>query len=48
MPLKNCLFGATNVVKDSDKEKWMYSGHGIVFAGIDSQHFGNDFAGRML
>ena len=21
--LKNCLFGATNIVKNSDKEKWV-------------------------
>ena len=21
----NCLFGATNIAKDSDKEKWVYS-----------------------
>ena len=23
---KNCLFGATNIVKNSDKEKYVYSG----------------------
>ena len=27
--LKNCLFGATNIVKNSDKEKWVYNGYGI-------------------
>ena len=27
---KNCLFGATNIVKNSDKEKYVYSGYGIV------------------
>ena len=30
--LKNCLFGATNIIKNSDKDKWMYSGYGIAFA----------------
>ena len=28
---KNCLFGATNVVKNSGKRKYMYSGYGITF-----------------
>ena len=28
---KNCLFGATNVVKNSDKEKYVYSGYGVTF-----------------
>ena len=26
--LKYCLFGATNIVKNSDKEKYVYSGKG--------------------
>ena len=26
---KNCLFGATNIVKNSDKEKYVYSGYGL-------------------
>ena len=30
---KNCLFGATNTVKSSDKEKYVYSAYGIT---IDS------------
>ena len=29
--LKNCLFGATNIVKNNDKDKWVYSGYGVVF-----------------
>ena len=29
--LKNCLFGATNIVKIRDKEKWLYSGYGTEF-----------------
>ena len=28
---KNCLFGASNTVKKSDKEKHVYSGYGITF-----------------
>ena len=28
---KNCLFDTTNIVKNSDKEKWVNSGYGIVF-----------------
>ena len=31
--LKNCLFGATNIVKNSDKSKYVYSGYGIAFDG---------------
>ena len=26
---KDCLFGATSIVKNSDKEKYVYSGYGI-------------------
>ena len=28
---KNCLFGATSVVKNRDKEKYVYSGYRITF-----------------
>ena len=31
--LKNCLFRETNIAKNSDKEKYMHSGYGIVFYG---------------
>ena len=31
--LDTCLFGATNVVKNSDKEKYVYGGYGIAFGG---------------
>ena len=40
--LKSCLFGATNLVKNSDKEKYVYSGYGITFNGNGSWNFGND------
>ena len=28
---KNCLFGATTIAKNSNKEKHVYSGYGIIF-----------------
>ena len=31
--LKNCLSGATNIVKNSDKEKYMCSGYEKAFDG---------------
>ena len=31
LKFKNCLFGTTNVVKNSDKGKYVYSGYGIIF-----------------
>ena len=31
---KNCLFGATNIVKISDKEKYVYSGYKITFDSV--------------
>ena len=34
--LKNCMFVASNIVKNSDKEKWIYSGFGIAFDGTGS------------
>ena len=40
---KNCLFGATNKVKNSDKEKYIYSGYGITFDSAGSWSFDNDF-----
>ena len=32
--LKNCLFGANNIVKNSDKNKYAYSGYVIAFDGV--------------
>ena len=40
--LKNCLFGATNIVK-----KWMHSGYEIAFDGAVSWNYDNDLL-RML
>ena len=39
--LKNCLSGATNIVKHSDKEKYVYSGYGIAFDRKDELSFNN-------
>ena len=40
---KNSLFGATNILKSSDKEKRVYSGYGIIFDRAGSSNFGNDY-----
>ena len=42
LTLKNCLFVVTNIVKNSDTGKCVYSGYGIAFDGKDSWSFGND------
>ena len=39
---KNYLLGVTNVVKNNDKEKYVYSGYGIAFDGKSEWNFGND------
>ena len=31
--IKNCLFGATNIVKNSDKHKYVYTGYRVTFDG---------------
>ena len=41
---KNCLFGATSVVKNSDKEKYVYIGYGITFDSTGSWSFDNAIA----
>ena len=38
------MFCATTIVKNSDKEKWLYSGYGIAYDGKGEWSFGNDFA----
>ena len=42
--LKNCLFGATNIIKNSGKEKHVHSGYEITFDSAGSWGFDNDFA----
>ena len=45
---KNCLFGATNIVKNSDKEKHVYSGYRTMFDSAGSWSFDNDFSRNSL
>ena len=45
---KNCLFGATNIVKNSDKEKYVYSGYVIKVDSAGSWSFDNDFARNII
>ena len=40
--LKNCLFGATNIVQNNNKERYVYSGYGIAFGGKGEWIFDND------
>ena len=37
------MFGASGIVRNSDKEKWLHSGYGTTFDGADSWNFDNDF-----
>ena len=46
--LKNCLFGATTIVKTNDKEKYVYSGYGIAFNGKNQWSFGNYYARNVV
>ena len=46
--LKNCLFGVTNIVKNSDREKYVYSRYEIAFDGKGSWSFNNDFARNVI
>ena len=42
------LFGATNIVKNSDKEKYVYSRYIIVFDGKGEWSFGNGYARNVI
>ena len=48
LKFQNCLFAATNIVKNNDKEKRVYSGYGRVFDGEGSWNFGNDLARNVV
>ena len=37
------MFGANNIVKTSDKEKWVYNDYVIAFDGVGIWNFGYDF-----
>ena len=42
------MFGATKIVKNSDKSKYVYSGYGIALDGKGEWNFGNDSAGDVI
>ena len=48
LDFKNCLFGATNMVQNSDKSKYLYSGYRTEFDGAGSWKFGNKFARNVV
>ena len=45
---KNCLVEAINLVKNIDKEKYVYSGYGIKCDSAGSWSFDNDFARNVI
>ena len=48
LKLMICLFAATNVVKNSDKQKYVYIGYGVAFNTMDSSSFDNDTARNVI
>ena len=42
------MFGATNVLKNSDKAKWVYFGYGIALDQADLWNFGNGFSRNIV
>ena len=42
------MSGATNVIKDNDKEEYVDSSYGIAFDGKGKWSFGNDFARNVI
>ena len=45
---ENCLFGTTSVVKNIEKEKYVYSGYEITFDSAASWSFDNDSARNVI
>ena len=45
--LENCLLDAINIVKNSDKGTYVYTGYKIAFDGTGLWSFGNDFAWKV-
>ena len=45
---KNCLFGTTSIVKNSDKENYMHHGYGIAFSSAVSRSFNNETAVNII
>ena len=48
LKFKNCLFDTSNIVKNSDKEKYVYSGSVIIFDSAGSWSFDNDSARNVV
>ena len=48
LKFKNCLFGATNIVKNNDKEKYVYGRYGITFNSAGVWSFDNDTARNVI
>ena len=48
--LKNCFFRGTDIVKYSDKEKYVYSGYRIAFDGDGKgeQSFGDEYTRNVI
>ena len=46
--LKNCLFGVINIVKNSDREKFVYSGYGIASDGKSEWSSANETARNVI
>ena len=42
------IFSATNIVKDNDKENWIYSHYGITFDSAGSWNFDNDVVRNVI
>ena len=42
------MLGATNIVKNSDKEKYVYRDYRIAFDGKGEWSFGNDYARNVI
>ena len=42
------MFGTSNIVKNSDKSKYVYGGYGVAFEGVGSSSFGNNFARNVV
>ena len=42
------MFGATNIVKNSDKAKWVYNSYETASDGTALWNFGNDFARNII
>ena len=45
---KKLFVRVTNIVKNSDKEKYVYNGYGIAFDGKGGWRFGNDPAKNVV